>query len=585
MAQVPNSTLVWLWDQLQQYAQARVAYNDIATTLANHPSFQPRTDTYHFESGRPALLVCLSGTIPVDFRGRQYRYPVELWIPQEYGQPGVGIISYVRPSAGKESAPGMMVRPGQHIAVDGRIYHPYLRDWGLRSRSSIVEFLQILQGIFAKEPPIVAVAQPRQGQPSQSSGTPAVPPKRQSINASTPAGIEHMSGPGPPPLPSKPGRSEPSTSQPMNSRSYDGNGPPLPPLPREALHQRSGSADYSNGNSTPQPRININGPPPLPVKQNGAPFSPAQPFALGTNGVPSPISPVSPIHRAELPASRYDRPAPPPQGQGQGRPPVGLQYQGPPQQGPPAQQIYQQPQYQHQRQGSIPRSAPPLQQFQQHPQHQRYPSQQQAIPPPQQQSKPAAPAPDLLTDPFDISLAAPLQTGPAPPIPPNPEKEHLLALLSTSLTTLAASRITQSQSALAPLTTQRQALLSAHASLQAEIAQLQHLEASLATNEHILHQSIRDCTALIESSKKMPQPNIDEVLVAPTVAAQQLWNLCAEEAAIREALWCMQRAVGAGRVSGAEFVRSTRALAREAFLKMALARKVARGLGLEVKGR
>ncbi|KAF2220458.1 UEV domain-containing protein [Elsinoe ampelina] len=135
MAQVPNSTLVWLWEQLQQYAQARVAYNDIAATLASHPSLQPRTDTYHFKSGKPALLVCLSGTIPVDFRGRQYRYPVELWIPQEYGQPGVGIISYVRPSAGRESASGMMVRPGQHIAVDGRIYHPYLRDWGLRSVS------------------------------------------------------------------------------------------------------------------------------------------------------------------------------------------------------------------------------------------------------------------------------------------------------------------------------------------------------------------------------------------------------------------------------------------------------------------
>lgn len=72
------------------------------------------------------------------------------------------------------------------------------------------------------------------------------------------------------------------------------------------------------------------------------------------------------------------------------------------------------------------------------------------------------------------------------------------------------------------------------------------------------------------------------MLVAPTVAATQLWNLQADEAAIREALWCLQRAVGAGRVSSETFIKMTRSLARELFLKMALSRKLARGLGLDV---
>lgn len=89
---------------------------------------------------------------------------------------------------------------------------------------------------------------------------------------------------------------------------------------------------------------------------------------------------------------------------------------------------------------------------------------------------------------------------------------------------------------------------------------------------------------MIESSESTPAPPIDEVLVAPTVVAQQLWNVQADEAAIREALWCLQRAVGAGRVGGSEFVRLTRGLAREAFLKMALSRKIARGMGLDVGG-
>ncbi|TKX18209.1 UEV domain-containing protein [Elsinoe australis] len=589
MAQVPNSTLVWLWDQVQSYSQARLAYNDIAAALSKFPSLQPRTDTYHFENGRPALLVCLSGTIPVDFRGRQYRYPVEIWVPQEYGQPGAGVISYVRPSAGKDSASGMMIRPGQHVAVDGRMYHPYLRDWGIQSRSSIAEFLQIAQGVFAKEPPVVATNQPRTPAPPQHNGQPVLPPKQRQGESSQVIASGNISSPGPPPLPSKPGRNEYAQPQPTNSRMHDSDGPPLPPLPPGALqHQRSVSTGYQNGSPAPQPRLNTDGPPPLPSKHQGPQsrsYTPAQQHQQPTNGAPSPVSPLSPIHRAELPTNRYERPAPlPPQSYSQSGP--GAQNQN--QQVYPPQGYQQQP-YQQQRQAPPPTSAPPprfnpQQQRQQQPQ-QSYPPQQYAQPQPQPQAlKPPAPAQDLLTDPFDISLA-PTHSGPAPPIPPNPEKEHLLTLLSQSLVTLATSQITQSQSALGPLSAQQSALHQAYSTLQSEIHQLQSLDHILATNESILHQSIRDCNAVIESSRKMPQPNIDEVLVAPTIAAQQLWNLCAEEAGIREASWCLQRAVGAGRVSGSEFVRQTRALAREAFLKMALARKVARGLGLEVKGR
>lgn len=128
------------------------------------------------------------------------------------------------------------------------------------------------------------------------------------------------------------------------------------------------------------------------------------------------------------------------------------------------------------------------------------------------------------------------------------------------------------------------ALQEANARLNAELQQVQSLDVVLNTNEQILHRSIRDCDTVIETSKSTPAPNIDEVLVAPTVAAQQLWNLCADDAAIKEALWCLQRAVGNGRISGTDFVRLTRGLARESFLKMALSRKVAKGLGLDLGG-
>lgn len=156
-------------------------------------------------------------------------------------------------------------------------------------------------------------------------------------------------------------------------------------------------------------------------------------------------------------------------------------------------------------------------------------------------------------------------------------------MLSTTLVGQVNAKLHQNASNIAPLRTQQAALQDAHNRLNAELCHLESLDNVLSINEGILHNSIRDCNAVIEASKSTPAPNIDEVLVAPTVASQQLWNLCADDAAIREALWCLQRAVGAGRVSGTDFVRLTRGLARESFLKMALIRKVARGLGLDLE--
>lgn len=58
----------------------------------------------------------------MSFRGTVYRYPVALWIPHAY--PSEPPIVYVTP------AKDMVVRPGQHVAGDGRVYHPYLAQWG-----------------------------------------------------------------------------------------------------------------------------------------------------------------------------------------------------------------------------------------------------------------------------------------------------------------------------------------------------------------------------------------------------------------------------------------------------------------------
>jgi hypothetical protein len=74
-----------------------------------------------YENGASALLLILSGTLPVTFRGATYGFPVAIWVP--YAYPREPPIVYITPSQ------DMVVRPGQHLSGDGRVYHPYLAQW------------------------------------------------------------------------------------------------------------------------------------------------------------------------------------------------------------------------------------------------------------------------------------------------------------------------------------------------------------------------------------------------------------------------------------------------------------------------
>jgi ESCRT-I complex subunit TSG101 len=457
----------------------------------------------------------------------------------------------------------MLVRPGQHVGVEGRVYHPYLRDWsGMWDRANIADFLNYLQQVFAREPPLVSKAQQQLlqrpvGQQQPANGSPAPPqlPPKQRAGNDIPA--EMPSTNTPPPRPPKPGEDNVSKGAPRN---YASDGPPLPPLPG-GISQVTQYASSANGfASNPQYRPNpaaqtasFAGHTPLPALPQHVQY---QQHRASNDG--SPVSPISPPHAPHAQGNRHSYAAPV----------VGYQ------------QTQTQP-YPHDRrpqhQGFM--QAPPqfnqqqTQYTQQRPQaHQLHQSQQKKQPPP-----------DLLSDPFEVALPSGPGAGvPAPPIPPNPEKEHLLQAISTSLVQQAQQKVQQNMSAIAPLQAQQQALRAAYARLENERSQLEKLDATLSSNESILHRSIQDCNHVISEAKSKKQPPIDEVLVAPTLVAQQLWTLTAEEAACREAMYVLQKAVDRGRISGNDFVRQMRGLGRESFLKMVLARKCARGLGLEV---
>ncbi|KAF4969316.1 hypothetical protein FZEAL_10254, partial [Fusarium zealandicum] len=266
----------------------------------------PRLTSLAFSSGANALLLHLSGTLPVNFRGTTYRFPISIWVPHAY--PREPPLIYVVPTE------TMMIRPGQHIDPQGLVYHPYLVGWAeFWDKSNLQDFLTILTDIFAKEPPVIARQQARPP-PSQAAPTPPpVPP--------LPPG---MGGPA-----SRPATQDPHPSE--QSRP--------PPPPPKALHNAS-PAQASHRHP---------GPPLPPIPGN----SPAQSNRMSRYDSAPPLPPqASSAHaqdpRLARPAEHYQpRQMPPPEPTRVAQPPY---YNEAQQYNPSTQQQWQMPQQHHQRQ-------------------------------------------------------------------------------------------------------------------------------------------------------------------------------------------------------------------------------------------
>ncbi|KAK2001558.1 UEV-domain-containing protein [Colletotrichum falcatum] len=547
---VPQHVLNWLYSVLtSEYHDVNRTYNDIAQALSHYPSLSPRTDVHTFDNGASALLVHLSGTIPVIFRGTTYRFPISIWVPHAY--PRDAPLVYVTPTE------NMMVRPGQHVDPQGQVYHPYLVGWAaFWDKSTILDFVAILRDIFAKEPPVIA-RQPGQQQPpppvaspSQSHAQippplPPLPPDMAHRPASRLPTQIPTGSPRPPPPPPKTSGPEPpyrSPPPPVDAR----HGPPLPPLPPNADHV-SVHGGYGT-NHSPRPRSQgysrYDSAPPLPPTPTSHPLqspSTLPPRFTGDFQQPQPRHNAAsqlPLSRAE--SSNSVAPLP-------------------------------------HRQGAHPPGWQPAGQYQAQLQQQELQLQHQ-LPPQTKIAKPAPP-PDLLDEPLTLSIPSPSSIS-APPIPPNPEKDALLRQLAQTLHSLRQRSRQQDETSMAGLQAQRTAMISAFSTLQSEIGTLGQTSALLQSNANILVEALRKADSVIEGSSCQTAPDIDELLVAPTVVANQLYTLVAEEKAMGDTIFVLGRAVERGRISPAVFAKTTRSLAREWYLKKALVRKIGRGMGL-----
>ncbi|KAF9653087.1 UEV-domain-containing protein [Thelephora ganbajun] len=494
-----------------------------------------------YDDGRTQLLLCLHGTLPITYRQATYNIPVAIWITREY--PKEHPIAYVVATS------DMLIRSGQCVDLSGRCNIEYIQNWRRKSEGcNLIGLVEAMQVHFSKEPPVYA--KPKDEPTPKSLTSPASPnyysakpppplpgsqPQKPGPSPNTPlssapspqfAVLPATDHPGRPALPPKPGTSSP---QPITASPPQIQQPTLPQTWDPPRHTPSPPSHHppsthyqsmqvpANPTSS-QPGYHVSHPPPLPPSLTSSTTTPPPPPSI----YPS-LAQIQ--HQIAQPV-----PPPPP-------PPV-----------PPApSQIY-----------------PQLHNLMN--QHIAQPSQSLRSPPPN------------LMDADDPVIE---QAVPPPPVPvyvpqrpPNPELLQLHAQIQDKLTSEFAS-LSQAMALDAERLRAHQVdLLTGEPAIRDEMARLEAVRDVCRGVSERLRYVVTQGEANIIDLRNKGDPPVDELLCSTTIVYNQLVDLIAEDNAIEDTMYHLHRALNAGRIDLERFLRTTRTLAEEQFMKRALIEKI-----------
>ncbi|EMD38524.1 hypothetical protein CERSUDRAFT_94052 [Gelatoporia subvermispora B] len=611
MSSQESTTQRWLRQNIQTYASKDTVFAHVDAVLVRFTTIRPKTDVYTYDDGRTQLLLCLHGLLPIHFRGAAYNIPIAVWLTRDY--PREPPIVYVVPTN------DMLVRPSKNVDVSGRCQIDYIRDWERKSEGcSLVALLEALQDVFSREPPVyakpksLASPQPQPSRPQASVADYAARPPPPlpgahlpaSNNTPPPAAAASPRHDARPPLPAKPVNSVAGPS-PVLSVGTPGSHPghrytssrsespnpllnpslalrPPPPLPQQP-HADSPVTRVGNASVPPMysPR------PPASTYDSGpssaGPFDTASPETPArTHLVTDPRSVQTPQQYGPPPVIPTNTAVTPQPGPNTISPPVQQVYSlpvspagnipvQPLHQGPPPPFVTPQPTANHRPHNyAVPPPAPPPP---------SYVPQAYAPAPQAPRPAPAVPPPDLLDeDELPVSGSPAPQPRAAPPRPPNPELLRLHAQvhakLSGELAALAGAMARDAER----LRAMQADLLAGEPALRDEMARLEAVRdvcrGVAARVGAVVEAGARNVAEL----RRKGDPEVDELVCSTTIVYNQLIDLVAEDNAIEDTIYHLHRALNTGRVDLERFLRTTRVLAEEQFMKRALIEKILAGI-------
>ncbi|KAF9510778.1 hypothetical protein BS47DRAFT_1331497 [Hydnum rufescens UP504] len=198
-------------------------------------------------------------------------------------------------------------------------------------------------------------------------------------------------------------------------------------------------------------------------------------------------------------------------------------------------------------------------------------------PPPPLQPAIQPPIRDLLGEDDIEPIPGPSNASPpstAPPRPPNPELLRLHAQIHQKLTEGYASLSAALAQDAERLRVTQADLLSGEPAIRDEMARLEAVRDVCLTVAMRTRSFIETAEANIAEMKRKGEPEVDELVCSTTIVYNQLIDLVAEDNAIEDAIYHLHRALNAGRIDLDRFIKATRELAAEQFMKRALIEKI-----------
>ncbi|CAG2120949.1 unnamed protein product, partial [Medioppia subpectinata] len=128
-----------------KYRYADQSKRDIMSAINNYRNLSPLVEKYVYPDGSDRDLLCLTGTIPVPYKGSVYNIPVTIWLTESH--PYNAPICYVKPTQ------DMTIKVSKHVDNSGRIYLPYLSDWKANT-SDLLGVIQVMICVFGETPPV-----------------------------------------------------------------------------------------------------------------------------------------------------------------------------------------------------------------------------------------------------------------------------------------------------------------------------------------------------------------------------------------------------------------------------------------------
>lgn len=107
-----------------------------------------------------------------------------------------------------------------------------------------------------------------------------------------------------------------------------------------------------------------------------------------------------------------------------------------------------------------------------------------------------------------------------------------------------------------------------------EMARLQAVRDVCRSVADRQRQAVQKAETNIAELRRKGDPEVDELVCATTIVHNQLINLVADDNAIEDTIYHLHRALNVGRIDLERFLRSTRILAEEQFMKRALIEKI-----------